>query len=41
MGCTGEWHRSFYIAQALGQRLAKDADVLVRHREIEVLDGQP
>ncbi|MCX8565624.1 MAG: UPF0042 nucleotide-binding protein [Glomeribacter sp. 1016415] len=41
IGCTGGWHRSVYIAQALGQRLAKDAEVLVRHREIEVLDGQP
>ncbi|MCX8565622.1 MAG: P-loop ATPase protein family protein [Glomeribacter sp. 1016415] len=41
IGSTGGWHRSVYIAQALGRRLANNAEVLVRHREIEVLDGYP
>jgi len=38
IGCTGGWHRSVYIAAVLGQRFANEADVLVRHREIDVLE---
>ncbi len=36
IGCTGGQHRSVYIAQTLGTLFAKDADVLVRHRELPV-----
>jgi len=35
IGCTGGQHRSVYIAETLGARFAKEANVLVRHREID------
>lgn len=34
LGCTGGQHRSVYVAETLGARLASEAEILVRHREI-------
>ncbi len=34
IGCTGGQHRSVYIAKSLSEQFAKDANVLVRHREL-------
>jgi UPF0042 nucleotide-binding protein len=35
LGCTGGRHRSVYMVETLAARFAQDADVLVRHRDIE------
>ncbi|WP_226806917.1 RNase adapter RapZ [Candidatus Vallotia cooleyia] len=34
IGCTGGQHRSVYIAETLAARFVRDANVLVRHRDI-------
>lgn len=37
IGCTGGQHRSVYVVEKLAERLQKDYEILVRHRQAQNL----